>query len=444
MNYREILAYYSREDVQAALLATAKDREVAGVFMNGSFGPRPSVLAFPNDILAMVKKGVVEFHCSLEHWTNPMAIKTDNYQAYEKLRMGWDLILDLDCEDTEHGKIAVKVLLGALRKHGIRSASLKFTGGTGFHVGIPWASIPDTIDYRPAAGMFPELARDMGLYLREFMREELERKLLKRYMPDQLAEAVGRPLGEILKGDCFDPYKIVDIDPILISPRHLFRMPYSLHKGTGLVSRPLLSEEQIDGFSREQAKPESTRALRGFLSKGSPGEAEFLIAEAAGWSAREAKEERKRIAKKEVVQDAVPLELAPPCIKNIMKGLADGRKRAMFILVNYLASLKWKWENIESLLMKWNEKNSPPLQLNYLRTHIRWHRAQPRQSGTKPPPNCSKEGWMAGIGVCQPDATCGGKKKTIKNPVNYPLRKMKAAKTAPKRKKRTKPVYSIR
>jgi len=430
MNYSEILAYYSREDVQAVLLSLGKNREVAGVFNTGSFGTRPNTLIYPNDIIAMVKKGVVEFHCSLEHWSRPMAIKTEDYQSYERLRTGWDLILDIDCKDTEHGKIATRVLLWALGKHNIKNVSIKFTGGTGFHVGIPWESIPNSIDYRSSVSQFPDLARHMGLYLKDFMRTELEKKLLKKYMPTQLAETVGKPLGKILKGENFDPYQIVDIDPVLISPRHLFRMPYSLHRKTGLVSKPL-SEEQLEDFKKEDARPESTRALTGFLSKGKQNETEFLIAESVDWWARVQREEIRKMIRKPVLQRAVPLELAPPCIKLMLEGLPDGRKRSLFILVNYLSSLKWKWDNIQSAVTKWNEKNSPPMRLNYLRTHLRWHRAR-KQS--KLPPNCSNEGWMIDIGVCKPDATCGGQKRTVKNPVSYPLKKMSRMK--PKRRKR--------
>jgi len=426
----DILAYYSREDVQAALLSMASGREVAGVYGNGSFGPRPNVIIYPQDITTMVKKGVVEFHCSLERWSRPMALKSETYQTYANLRSGWDLVLDIDCKVTEHGKIAARVLLDALKKHGLRSYYIKFTGGTGFHIGIPWESVPDSVDFKPSVSLFPDLARQIGLYLKEFTREKLERRLLKRYMPTDLAEQVGKPLGQMLKGDTFDPFQVVDIDPILISPRHLFRMPYSLHRTTGLVSRPI-SEDELDDFKKESAKPGLTKAMAGFLTKAEPGEAEFLISESVEWHARQKRKEEKRLIRKAVLQDAVPLELAPPCIKLIMEGLPDGRKRALFILLNYLSSTKWKWENIESSVEKWNSKNKPPLQQSYVRSQLRWHRAR---EGSKPPPNCNNEGWMIGIGVCKPDNICGWEKRSIKNPVNYPLKKMKPAYTKNKRK----------
>ena len=118
MNIAEIYRYYSREDVQHALLEFGKGREIAGMFRNDSFSSRPNVLLHPSDITAMVKTGVVEFHCSIERWSEPMGIKTDNYDS---LRTGWDIILDLDSKDFEYGRLAALILMKALKKHGIKA-----------------------------------------------------------------------------------------------------------------------------------------------------------------------------------------------------------------------------------------------------------------------------------------------------------------------------------
>jgi hypothetical protein len=55
---------------------------------------------------------------------------------------------------------------------------------------------------------------------------------------------------------------------------------------------------------------------------------------------------------------------------------------------------------------------------------LRWHL---RQQRNLLPPNCDNEQFYANIGVCTPDKYCksGTDKITIKNPVNYPFRKMK-------------------
>ncbi len=431
MELQEIRDYYSRQDVQEFLLDISREREVVGVFRDGGFSSRPGVLIYPGDIQALLKSGVVAFHGSIERWSKPMALKQDNY---ESLRKGFDLILDLDCKVFEHGKIAAKVFLLGLEKHGISSHYLKFTGGKGFHIGIPWEAMPEKIDYKPSEKLFPGLARNMGLYLREFLREKLERELLKRQSPEELAEQVGKPLGEIMGKDVLDPYKVVDIDPVLISPRHLFRLPYSLHEKSFLVSLPL-KLGQLDEFRKQDAEPGKVRVINKFLDRAGENEAEALIAETLDWASRIKTQERKRFRERPRFGKAIPPRFFPPCIEKIREGLQDGKKRSVFVLTNFLSTMGWKWEDIERILQEWNEKNEPPLSESYLKNHVRWHRNRKesmQEPGTEQksilPPNCAKEGYYQDIGVCNPDGICGREKKTIKNPVNYPFRKMKALK----------------
>lgn len=416
MNGREILEYYSRKDVQKAILEFAKHREVVGVFKNGEYGSRPNVLLYPEDITSMVRSGVVEFHSSIELWSNPMNVRQDNHH---ELRKGWDIILDLDCEDIEHGKIASNVLCWALKRHGIRDFSIKFTGGSGFHIGIPWEAIPRRIDYKDSVGEFPELPRKVGLYLKSFCRERLGQALLKRFTPEELAAKVKKPLGEILSDYGIDPYKVVEIDPILISPRHLFRMPYSLHRSSFLVSLPINPKDVMD-FSPERARPDKID-FRGFLKGGGSGEAGGLIAEALDWWSKKRLKEKKREFRERIIQRAIPESMFPPCVKNVLVGLQDGRKRSVFILLNFLRSVKWEWKDIERLLGEWNQKNKPPLGENYIRGQFRWHK---NRGKSILPPNCVHEGWYASFGVCKPDQYCGFEERNVKNPVNYPFRLM--------------------
>ena len=424
MNLREVFEYYSREDVQNIILEVGKNREVVGVFRNGSYSPRPNVIIYPNDITAMVREGVIEFHCSLERWSQPMSLKTDNY---EQLRTGWDLVLDLDCEVFEHGKIAAEVFCNALKKHGIKNFSLKFTGGTGFHIAVPWECFPKTVDYKPVVKMFPELPRTIGLYLKQFVREELESRLLKAYTIEDLSSRTGKPLEEITANDSahiINPFKIVDVDPVLISPRHLFRMPYSLNKNTGFVSLPI-KQSQLKEFKREDADHRIVKVDTGYLKPGEENEAGLLVSEAVDWwSRRKTKETKKQqtIVKtgRKFSEDAFP-----PCAKNILKGLSDGRKRAVFILITLLRSLGWNWKETEQMVYEWNAKNKPPLRENYIRSQLRWHQQQKRNLL---PPRCEKEGWYESFGVCEPDSLCGPD-KSVKNPVNYPFRKTRKKKS---------------
>jgi len=421
MNPAEILAYYSREDVQEALLKGAKDREAVGVFRTGSFGQRPNTIIYPQDILSQVRSGVIEFHSSLEKWKNPMVIHAD-------YRTGFDLILDLDCEFFEHGKTAAIVLSRTLKENGVDHFSVKFSGNIGFHVGIPWKSIPNTVGLNKTVSLFPGIARKVALYIRECMRNQLEKELLKGSSPEKLAEQSGKPLNKIMVGDKIDPFQIVDIDPVLISPRHLFRMAYSLSKKSYLASLPLKPSE-LKEFEREQAQPGKIKTSLGFLDSGEEGEGEQLFREALDWLEKNkplVEMERKR----SVIGRKIPLDMFPPCVRNISQGLKDGRRRSLFIMINFLSTMNWKWDDIERHLIEWNKKNMPSLSENEVVNQVRYH----RRKSKKPPPNCINKGFYQDIEVCRPDATCGGGGRTIKNPVNYPLKLIRNRK--PRRKTR--------
>ncbi len=429
LDMRSVQEYYSRGDVQKAILDLAKNREIAGVFKTGSFGNRPNVLIYPNDIIEMVKSGIIEFHSSLERWSNPMALRQDNY---DELRIGWDLILDVDCKEFEHARLGSMVICKALEKHGVKNYSIKYTGGKGFHIGIPWESIPNTIDYKKAVLLFPDVARHMGMYIKNHIRDRLGEAFLKKYKPEELAEQTGKPLGKILDEDNIDPFQIIDIDAVLISSRHLFRMPYSINRKTGLVSVPIKPED-LSRFRKDDAHPDMVKVERGFLEKGKAGEANILVAEAVDWWTRKQIAERKSFERKVRITKAIPQELFPPCIRNVRDGLPDGRKRSVFILINFLSTLKWKRDDMENLILEWNKKNKPPLPENYVRGQLRWHK---NRNKTILPPNCLNEGFYQSFGICKPDNFCG-KDKSVKNPVNYPFRKMDRKRPEKKVKRRS-------
>ena len=232
MYFSQILNYYSRQDIQQKMMEVARDREVTGIFRGGAFGQRPGSLQYPADITSMVKNGALELHCSIERWSQPMALKADNYS---QLRTGWDFIVDVDCDDFRHGRAAAQVLCKALEDHGIRGYSVKFTGGTGFHIGVPWGSMPEKVDFKASVKLFPDLPRAMCAYLKEYCRDELEKALMKLDSPEKLAEQAKIKVGELLSKDGINPFKLVELDAVLISPRHLFRMPYSLNMKSCLL-----------------------------------------------------------------------------------------------------------------------------------------------------------------------------------------------------------------
>ena len=118
----------------------------------------------------------------------------------------------------------------------------------------------------------------------------------------------------------------------------------------------------------------------------------------------------------EIPQNALPKELFPPCIKLILNGLEDGRKRALFILINYFTSIGWDYDAIEKRLREWNAKNREPLREVYLLGQLRYHKQVHKKIL---PPNCDNEMYMLGIGVCKPDNFC----QKIRNPAQYTTKK---------------------
>lgn len=409
MNASDILAYYSRPQIQQAIVQAAKDREAVGVYRTDSFGSRPNTLLYPQDVLSQVKHGMVEFHCSIELWENPMTVQQ---------RKGFDLIFDIDSKKMEHGKIAAQILLAVFEEHGIKNYSVKFSGNRGFHVGIPWICIPKQIDFKPTATLFPDIARKVAFYVRSCMEQRLEKNLLAKYSKEELSQITEKPLNKIERAQGINPFQVVDIDPVLISPRHLYRMPYSLNKKAYLVSLPL-RKDQLNDFQREDAQAFKVKADVPFLEGGEEGEADLLFAESIDWHTRnKAVQEKKVEPKRQEQQARVSETLFPPCIKAILQGLKDGKKRSLFILINFLRSMKWDWEDIEKALQAWNQKNTPPFREQYLTTLLRYYK---NKKATFPPPSCTQEGYYLSMGVCQPDKTCVSR-ESLKNPINYPFR----------------------
>ncbi|MFH0832074.1 MAG: hypothetical protein V1886_04395, partial [archaeon] len=146
-----------------------------------------------------------------------------------------------------------------------------------------------------------------------------------------------------------------------------------------------------------------------------------LLIQAMDWYSRQEKKEKtekKGFYKEVVIKDLTPA-LYPPCILNILAGIKqDGRKRALFILLNFFKSLKMNGDEIEKKIGEWNKKNSKQLREGYIRTQISWFS---KQSAVLPP-NCDKPLYQE-IGICIPDGMC----KMIKNPINYTARKARLA-----------------
>lgn len=436
----EILKFYSRRDIQKEIVSIASNREFQVWFKNSNGeiirGKRPDIIQFEGDILELAKQGATSFHISEERWKNPLELKPGMTQKQlSDLRIGWDLVLDIDCNFLEYSKIAANLLIDALKFHNVKNISCKFSGNSGFHIGVPFESFPDEVNNTKTKFLFPEGVRVIASYLRDMIKEHIATGILELNTLDEISKSTQKTLLELKENNNFNPFSILEIDAILISNRHMFRAPYSLNEKKGLISIPILPE-RINNFKLSQAKPENVKTDTKFLdySKVNSADATQLIVQAFDWSSRRPKEkvEVKKTTDYQIPKMAIKEDLFPPCVLSILKGLKeDGRKRSVFILINFLKQMGWSLEDIEKLLLEWNQRNYQPLQEGYIRSQINWHK---RQNQNILPPNCDNPSYYKSLALCNnKDPLCN----KIRNPVNYVNRKLRILKqNEPKKKKR--------
>lgn len=425
--------WYSRDSVQKALIEVAKNREVVCVFKDGNFGKRPDVIQYPQDILQDVAEGSVAFHGSVERWSQPMKLDVGLTKPdLDNLRIGWDIFLDLDVSDFEIAKMTVKQIMEAFKDHGVSSYNIKFTGGKSFHIGIPFESLPEKINLQPTRTLYPEILQKIVEYTKWYIKDGLKEEILALDKPQNISKRINKPLKDISSEEGIEPFKIVSMD--IFGSRHLFRLPFSLHEKSLFVSLPI-KPQNVEKFEKEQALPEKVKIEEKFLvPKVALHDAEALVVEALDWASRFKIEEREELPRPRMMAKIrdVPEEFFPPCVQGILKGMADGRKRSTFILINFLRNMGWDLEKLEKRMVEWNSKNYPPMRANYLRTQMRWHL---RQSRNLLPPNCDNELFYIAMNMCHPDNICKGgtDKIAIKNPVNYPFKKLKLRKRIKRR-----------
>ncbi len=422
-----VLEYYKREDIQEAILECAKDREIAVKFGESGFGKRPESLQYKKDVAEFAKEGATSFHCSEELWHNPLQLSTEmTKHELEKLRRGWDLILDIDCPFLEYSQIAGDLLVKALKAKGVNAISAKFSGNHGFHIGVPFEAFPKeikltkTIDTK---SYFPDGVRVIASYLQGMIKKPLSDAILRKEDIDKVMEKTGKDFSELVVNNFFDPFKVLAIDSVLISSRHMFRMPYSVNEKSGLASVVINPQEILD-FKKETAKLENVKVSKlKFIDRNVSEEAKNIFDDAIGWSQglkekEELKERFKGTAKRKInfdeVQQALPEELFPPCIKMILNGVEDGKKRSLFVLVNFLTSVGWDYDKILELLKKWNARNKEPMREALLTGQVSYHK---QRKQVIPPPNCRS--YYEDFGICKPDSLC----EKIKNPVSYAKRR---------------------
>lgn len=424
MRFSDIVRFYSDDAVKDKMIASAKNREVVSRF-NDKVGARPDTLIYREDINQLVSRGATSFHASLERWSNPMLLKDANSKHdLDSIRTGWDFIIDIDTKQLEYAKICAELLCEALEFHSVKSYSIKFSGGTGFHIGIPFESFPPEINGTPTQMLFPDGARIIASYLRQMIKDTLAERILEFEDIKQICKRTGKQFKDIVKDGQFDPYTVLDIDTIAISSRHLMRMPYSFNEKTWLVSVPI-TKQDIASFKAEMADYRNVKPELGFMDKFEENEAKQLFVQAFDWNMKEQLTKEIDELKKEfeLPKEAIDPKFFPPCINNLYKGIEDGRKRGLFILINFLRSCGWSSEAIEQEVNRWNQKNPKPLSESYVKGQLSWHS---RLKDKYLPPGCANENFYDDLHLCTPDTFC--QNKSVKNPVVYPFRKLKSLK----------------
>ena len=505
--------YYSNPLVQEAILKFAKDREIVPQYFEG-FGKRPDILQYVSDVNGLVKKGATSFHASEEIWHDPLELSSEmSIKEMNRLRKGWDLLIDIDSKYLDVSKILCLLILGALEEYGIKDYKIKFSGSKGFHIIVGWRAFPSSFNGFETSEMFPEWPRTICEYLTHLTRKEFnkkvgeifedveEKKLLskKEMKKEALCPECGRPARKgilvslrcgvcgttiqrkdmkvtkkrlkCVQEDCAGVFEVAGkkdyfecdycrvssinkmetsgrgksvfteyakgegysdelkeehsgiahgaSDLVLVAPRHLFRMPYSLHEKSALAS-VVLSKAEIESFMPRDANPMRVE-IKDFYPENLEGEAGRLLGDALRWKKSRASEEEEIEGKKysgrkfeEVEMKGVTDEMFPAPIKKLLNGLEDGRKRGLFVLLTFFRSCGFDAEEIVKRIREWNEKNGVPLKEGYVRSQIDWHLKQRRKIL---PPNYSNDAYYKDLGILE------GKPK-VKNPLVEVSRKL--------------------
>ena len=192
-----LLKHYKQSEIQKEIFYNAKGRELAVRFDKG-FGKRPDTLQYPSDVLEFTKKRTTSFHLSEEIWRNPMQLTTGmSAKELNALRIGWDLILDID-GIFDFSQIVAKHVIDVLRANNISSISCKFSGNKGFHIGVPFESFPKEVNGKPINELFPEAARRVAAFIWNKIEKKVADDILKKFPIERLQEMMNMSFKELI------------------------------------------------------------------------------------------------------------------------------------------------------------------------------------------------------------------------------------------------------
>lgn len=161
----QTLNYYKNPLVQKLISWHSRGREVGIRLLSGQFASRPNTIEYPSDVLEFAKVRASSFHISEEHWQDPWLLSSAKGKELEDLRTGWDLVLDLDFPVFESTKLITIAVINALKAHGIKHISCKFSGNKGFHIGVPFESFPKEILGEETRRLFPDGPKKIMSYI---------------------------------------------------------------------------------------------------------------------------------------------------------------------------------------------------------------------------------------------------------------------------------------
>ena len=448
--------FYSNEKITNTMVTNCINKEIAGSYNGKGYTARPDILDNNGDIMFLVKKGITSFHMSEETWSNPMFIKKEENgkNNYNKIRIGWDLIFDVDCKNFDLAKVFSHLIIKALKDHDITAITCKFSGNKGFHIAVPFEAFPKELNGKKVVNLFPELPRAICAYLTSYISKKyikligkkvcfdgvcFDMKIIESFAKkedfiselcpfcfktkkksfEDVALAGNKTTKRIVNSEkcCSENYMkkyefFIDlnsfdfIDSALVSPRHLFRTIYSNHEKSGLFSVPVDINKVLE-FDKKQAEIDNIDFNIPFLIREVNEECENLFVKSMDFKPPTTNT-YDDFSDFTPMDEEVPFEQFPPCVINFLNGVEDGNKRGVFYVINFLKCCGYSSKRVKEVLYTWNNKHHK-LRETYLKSQIKY------ANKIILPPNCNNENGFKGILVCKPNEMC----RRIKNPVKY-------------------------